>query len=129
VTVPLIITAVIVAAAIVIGFASRGRTRMDLEQWTVAGRRYGGLLLWVLGAGEIYTTFTFLGAAGYGYAKGGPVFYILVLPAAPPVAVREAARAVHPGRLLHQPVRQQVARCAGRGHRRDLRRPLRHAAA
>jgi solute:Na+ symporter, SSS family len=74
---PLIITAVIVALAVVIGFASHGRRRMDLEQWTVAGRRYGGLLLWVLGAGEIYTTFTFLGAAGYAYAKGGPVFYIL----------------------------------------------------
>lgn len=75
--VPLIITAVIVGIAVVIGFVARGRTRMDLEQWTVAGRQYGGVLLWVLGAGEIYTTFTFLGAAGYGYAKGGPAFYIL----------------------------------------------------
>lgn len=50
---------------------------MDLEQWTVAGRNFGGIFLWVLAAGEIYTTFTFLGAAGYAYAKGGPVFYIL----------------------------------------------------
>lgn len=74
---PLIITAAVVALAVIIGFASHGRTSMDLEQWSVAGRRYGGLLLWVLGAGEIYTTFTFLGAAGYAYAKGGPVFYIL----------------------------------------------------
>lgn len=75
--VPLVITAVIVGLAVVIGFASHGRGRMDLEQWTVAGRRYGGVLLWVLGAGEIYTTFTFLGAAGYAYANGGPAFYIL----------------------------------------------------
>src|SRR5581483_80344 len=56
---------------------SRGRTEMDMEQWTVAGRQFGGVLLWVLAAGEIYTTFTFLGAAGYAYGKGGPVFYIL----------------------------------------------------
>jgi len=77
VNVPLVITAVIVGLAVIIGFASHGRTTMDLEQWTVAGRRYGGLLLWVLGAGEIYTTFTFLGAAGYAYANGGPAFYIL----------------------------------------------------
>ncbi|HYZ52516.1 MAG TPA: sodium:solute symporter family protein [Streptosporangiaceae bacterium] len=74
---PLIITAVIVGLAVVIGFVSHGRTTMDLEQWSVAGRRYGGVLLWVLAAGEIYTTFTFLGAAGYGYTKGGPAFYIL----------------------------------------------------
>ena len=74
---PLIITAIIAAVAVIIGFVSHGRKRLDLEEWTVAGRRYGSLLLWVLGAGEIYTTFTFLGAAGYAYAKGGPVFYIL----------------------------------------------------
>jgi solute:Na+ symporter, SSS family len=77
VNVPLIITAVIVGLAVVVGFASRGRTAMDLEQWSVAGRQYGGVLLWVLAAGEIYTTFTFLGAAGYGYVNGGPAFYIL----------------------------------------------------
>lgn len=74
---PLIITAVIVAVAVIIGFAAHGRSTMDIEDWSVGGRRYGGLLLWVLAAGEIYTTFTYLGAAGYAYANGGPVFYIL----------------------------------------------------
>lgn len=74
---PLIITAVIVAAAVAIGFAAHGRNKMNIEDWTVAGRSYGGVLLWVLAAGEIYTTFTYLGAAGYAYANGGPVFYIL----------------------------------------------------
>jgi len=75
--VPLVITAIVVGVAVVIGLLSRGRTEMDMEQWTVAGRQFGGVLLWVLAAGEIYTTFTFLGAAGYAYGKGGPVFYIL----------------------------------------------------
>jgi SSS family solute:Na+ symporter len=35
------------------------------------------LLLWILLAGEIYTSFTFLGAAGWAYGKGAPAFYIL----------------------------------------------------
>jgi SSS family solute:Na+ symporter len=77
VNIPLIVTAAVAGLAVLLGLASRGRTRMDMEQWTVAGRNYGGLFLWVLAAGEIYTTFTFLGAAGYAYAEGGPVFYIL----------------------------------------------------
>jgi SSS family solute:Na+ symporter len=77
VNLPLVITAVIVAVAVIIGFAAHGRSRMDIEDWSVGGRRYGGLVLWVLAAGEIYTTFTYLGAAGYAYANGGPVFYIL----------------------------------------------------
>jgi len=29
-------------------------------------------------AGEIYTTFTFLGASGWAYSKGAPTFYILI---------------------------------------------------
>jgi SSS family solute:Na+ symporter len=77
VNVPLLITAIIVALAVVIGFAAHGRSRIGIEEWTVGGRRYGGVLLWVLAAGEIYTTFTYLGAAGYAYANGGPVYYIL----------------------------------------------------
>ncbi len=50
---------------------------MDLEQWTVGDRGFGMLLVWLLMAGEVYTTFTFLGASGWAYSKGGPVLYIL----------------------------------------------------
>ena len=35
------------------------------------------LLVWLLMAGETYTTFTFLGASGRAYSWGGPVLYIL----------------------------------------------------
>jgi SSS family solute:Na+ symporter len=28
-------------------------------------------------AGEIYTTFTFLGGSGFAYGKGGPAYYVL----------------------------------------------------
>ena len=33
--------------------------------------------MWLLMAGEVYTTFAFLGAAGWAYSRGGPTFYIL----------------------------------------------------
>src|SRR5690242_1049783 len=56
--------------------AARGRD-MSLEQWTVGGRGFGALFVFLLMAGEIYTTFTFLGGSGYAYGKGGPALYIL----------------------------------------------------
>ena len=55
----------IVAIASVIGFYAGARRKMDLEQWTVAGRGFGTLLMWLLMAGEVYTTFSFLGASGW----------------------------------------------------------------
>ncbi len=56
--------------------ARRGRT-MNLEQWSVGGRGFGTLFVFLLMAGEIYTTFTFLGGSGWAYGKGAPAFYIL----------------------------------------------------
>jgi len=50
---------------------------MDLEQWTVAGRGFGAILILLLMAGETYTTFAFLGASGWAYSRGGPTLYIL----------------------------------------------------
>ncbi len=50
---------------------------MSLEEWTVGGRGFGLILVWLLMAGEIFTTFTFLGASGWAYSRGAPVLYIL----------------------------------------------------
>jgi SSS family solute:Na+ symporter len=61
-----------------IGVLAGRRVKMNLEMWTVGGRRFGLILVWLLMAGEIYTTFTFLGAAGWAYSKGAPAFYILI---------------------------------------------------
>lgn len=72
-----IITLFIIALSIFLGLQAGRKKTMNLEQWAVGGRNFGAIFLWLLLAGEIYTTFTFLGAAGYAYAKGGPVFYIL----------------------------------------------------
>lgn len=63
--------------ALVLGFLARRGKDMNLEQWTVGGRGFGALFVFVLLAGEIYTTFTFLGGSGFAYGKGAPAYYIL----------------------------------------------------
>jgi SSS family solute:Na+ symporter len=73
----LIIFGTIVFSALVGIYAGR-RLKMNLENWTVGGRRFGILLIWLLMAGEIYTTFTFLGASGWAYSKGAPTYYIII---------------------------------------------------
>src|SRR5438552_175879 len=50
---------------------------MNLEQWSVGGRGFGAVFVFLLMAGEIYTTFTFLGGSGWAYGRGAPAFYIL----------------------------------------------------
>lgn len=75
--VALSVIAGIVAIGSVAGFYAGSRYKMDLEQWTVAGRGLGLIFVWLLMAGEIYTAFTFLGASGWAYSRGGPALYIL----------------------------------------------------
>ena len=68
---------VIVAGGTAIGFLGAARRRMDLEEWTVGGRGFGVVLVFLLTSGEVYTTFSFLGASGWAYSRGGPTLYIL----------------------------------------------------
>src|SRR6202140_2090264 len=67
----------IVGLGATIGFLAGVRRKMSLEQWTVGGRGFGTVLMFLLMAGEIYTTFSFLGASGWAYSRGGPALYIL----------------------------------------------------
>ena len=71
-----IIFGTILLGAITGIYAGR-RRQMNLEQWTVAGRGFGLIFVWLLMAGEIYTTFAFLGASGWAYSRGGPTLYII----------------------------------------------------
>lgn len=78
---PALIAMTIIFGAIVIG-AVTGiyagyRREMNLEQWTVGGRRFGLFIFWLLMAGEVYTTFSFLGVSGRAYSWGGPVLYVM----------------------------------------------------
>ena len=43
----------------------------------MGGRSLGTVFIWVLMAGESYTSFSYLGAAGWGYNFGAPVLYVL----------------------------------------------------
>lgn len=71
------ITGIVVIATIAFALLGVRRVRMDPQQYIVGGRSFGTLFLWILLAGELYTSFTVLGAAGWAYAKGAPAFYIL----------------------------------------------------
>ena len=73
----LIVIAATIIGVLCLGLLARRGQDMDLEQWSVGGRGFGTILVFVLMAGEIYTTFTFLGGSGFAYGHGGPVFYIL----------------------------------------------------
>ncbi len=53
------------------------RLTNDPQQYIVGGRSFGAVLMWVLMGGEIYTTFTFLGIAGWAYGRGAEAFYLL----------------------------------------------------
>jgi SSS family solute:Na+ symporter len=74
----LLIILVFFILAIFLGIRSAKGKDMTLEQWTVGGRSFGALFVFLLMAGEIYTTFTFLGASGWAYSKGAPALYVLV---------------------------------------------------
>jgi len=73
----LVIIFVVAAFALLLGVRARHGRDMNLEQWTVGGRSFGTAIVFLLMAGEIYTTFTFLGGSGFAYGKGAPVYYIL----------------------------------------------------
>ena len=73
----LVVLGLVFVCAISLGILARRGHAMTLEQWSVGGRGFGSVLVFVLMAGEIYTTFTFLGGSGWAYGKGAPALYIL----------------------------------------------------
>src|SRR5215218_6211907 len=75
--VALVIIFAFLAFAVFLGIRARRGKDMDLEEWAVGGRGFGALFIFLLLAGEIYTTFTFLGGSGWAYGEGGPAFYII----------------------------------------------------
>ncbi len=76
-TVALAVVTIVVLGTIVLALLAVRRVKMDPQQYIVGGRSFGTLFLWVLLAGEIYTTFTFLGIAGLSYSGGAPAFYVI----------------------------------------------------
>ncbi len=77
-----IIGAIVIGTIVFALLAARRHVRArapddSAEEYVIGGRSLGSLLLWILMGGEIYTTFTFLGAAGWVYGRGAPAYYIL----------------------------------------------------
>ncbi|AKM31594.1 sodium:solute symporter [Pandoraea faecigallinarum] len=66
-----------VALALFLGIRARRGKDMSLEQWAVGGRGFGAAIVFLLMAGEIYTTFVFLGGSGYAYGHGAGAYYLL----------------------------------------------------
>jgi hypothetical protein len=64
----------IVALGSTICFLAGVRRKMDLEKWTVGGRGFGPVLMYLLMAGETYTTFSLLAASGWACSRGGPTY-------------------------------------------------------
>jgi SSS family solute:Na+ symporter len=75
--VSLLTIVIIVVIGAAIGLLAGVHRKMDLEQWTVGGRGFGVVLVFLLMAGEVYTTFAFLGASGWAYSRGGPALYVM----------------------------------------------------
>jgi len=69
--------ALVVLGTMIFGSLMTRRVHATPTDFALGGRSFGALFLWLLLGGEIYTTFTFLGAAGWAYGKGAPAFYIL----------------------------------------------------
>jgi Na+/proline symporter len=73
----LLIVLCVIVCTIGLGIFGVRKIRMSPSQFILGGRSFGVIFLWLLSAGEIYTSFTFLGAAGWAYGKGAPAFYII----------------------------------------------------
>ncbi|MGW8380883.1 sodium:solute symporter family protein [Streptomyces sp. ODS28] len=56
--------------------SARGRDK-GLAEWSVSSRGLGVLFIWLLMAGESYTSFSFLGTAGWTYSYGVPILYLV----------------------------------------------------
>lgn len=73
----MLITFAFLVAAILLAIRSGMGKKMSLEQWAVGGRSFGTVFVFLLLAGEFFTTFTFLGGSGMIYQVGSSAYYVL----------------------------------------------------
>ncbi|ANC75643.1 symporter [Fictibacillus phosphorivorans] len=73
------ITIFVILTVVLIGFlAGRDKaTRSSVEEWSVGGRRFGGLLVWFLVGADLYTAYTFLGLTSTAYTAGSLAFFAI----------------------------------------------------
>lgn len=64
------------AVALFLGIrATRGK-EMNVDEFAVGNKGFGTLFVFLLIAGEVYTTFTFLGGSGWAYSNGSAAYYV-----------------------------------------------------
>lgn len=75
----LLITAGIILTVVCIGFiaGSNKQSRKSVEEWSVGGRRFGGLLVWFLVGADLYTAYTFLGLTSTAFTSGSVAFFAI----------------------------------------------------
>jgi len=74
--VALLIIFFIGAIALYLGIrASRGK-EMNVNEFAVGNKGFGTIFVFLLIAGEVYTTFTFLGGSGWAYSNGAAAYYV-----------------------------------------------------
>ncbi|RHW33434.1 sodium:solute symporter family protein [Lysinibacillus yapensis] len=72
----LIIIFLFAAIALYLGIrATRGK-EMNVDEFAVGNKGFGTLFIFLLIAGEVYTTFTFLGGSGWAYSNGSAAYYV-----------------------------------------------------
>lgn len=71
------IFALAMVATVVIGlWSGRGREK-SMTEWSVSGRGLGLLFVLILMSGETYTSFSFLGTAGWSFRYGVPILFLI----------------------------------------------------
>lgn len=71
------IFAVAMLITVIIGiWSGRGREK-SMDEWSISGRGLGFVFVLMLMAGDTYTSFSFLGAAGWSYDYGVPILYLI----------------------------------------------------
>lgn len=77
--IPFIITISYLVIALMLGYRSgRGKNMNKLEEWGVGGRSFGSIVMYLLIASSGVSAYTFMGAPGWAYSKGIPIFYLVV---------------------------------------------------
>jgi SSS family solute:Na+ symporter len=75
-----IVFVVLLGLVAAIGFLASRWKRADLhalEEWGLAGRRFGTLITWFLLGGDLFTAYTVIAVPGLIYGTGGPGFFAL----------------------------------------------------
>jgi SSS family solute:Na+ symporter len=74
----LVVFIVFFALVTVIGFVAANWRRGDLnliQEWGLAGSRFGTLVTWFLLGGDLYTAYTFVAVPGVAFGKGAIAFF------------------------------------------------------